>query len=82
MLKMKPACERCQRSLSITDEAFVCSYECTFCPDCAVDQLGVVCPNCGGELVRRPRRTTGAAAITARAPRRIASRIAQIARRG
>nr|WP_315972014.1 DUF1272 domain-containing protein [Gordonia sp. NB41Y] len=32
------------------------------------------CPNCGGELVPRPRRTTGAAAIAARMPTRIARR--------
>ena len=34
--------------------ARICSYECTFCADCAENQLGGACPNCGGELVRRP----------------------------
>ena len=33
-----------------------CSYQCTFCPACAVE-LAHACPNCGGELVRRPRRS-------------------------
>ena len=36
-------------------EAFICSHECTFCGDCAT-ALEHVCPNCSGELVRRPRR--------------------------
>jgi len=33
----------------------ICSYECTFCTDCGA-ALDRVCPNCGGELVPRPRR--------------------------
>jgi uncharacterized protein len=36
-------------------EAFICTFECTFCADCA-GALEHVCPNCGGKLVRRPRR--------------------------
>jgi len=32
-----------------------CSYECTFCSDCTA-AMKSICPNCGGELVRRPRR--------------------------
>ena len=35
--------------------AFICSYECTFCGDCA-EAMELRCPNCGGELVARPRR--------------------------
>ncbi|MBB4156857.1 hypothetical protein FB387_001174 [Streptomyces cinereoruber] len=35
--------------------ARICSYECSFCVPCA-DALGSICPNCGGELVPRPRR--------------------------
>ncbi|HWZ56671.1 MAG TPA: DUF1272 domain-containing protein [Verrucomicrobiae bacterium] len=54
-LLMKPACERCGRSLAIDAEAAICSYECTFCVDCAAEMLRV-CPNCQGELVPRPRR--------------------------
>lgn len=35
--------------------AMICSYECTFCPACA-QAMEQRCPNCGGELVARPRR--------------------------
>ncbi|RMD62228.1 MAG: DUF1272 domain-containing protein [Alphaproteobacteria bacterium] len=54
-LQMKPACERCEAVLAVDDPAYICSYECTFCGDCAQD-MSHVCPNCGGELVVRPRR--------------------------
>jgi len=54
-LEMKAVCERCGRSLVAQDEVYICSYECTFCASCA-EQMHAVCPNCGGELVRRPRR--------------------------
>jgi hypothetical protein len=57
-LEMRSQCEKCQRALEHHDLAFICSYECTFCPGCtmAMEQR---CPNCGGELVRRPRRAAG-----------------------
>ena len=54
-LEMRLQCERCRGPLALGDQAFICSYECTFCPACAMS-MGQVCPNCGGELVRRPRR--------------------------
>jgi two-component system LytT family sensor kinase len=53
--KMKSSCEGCQRSLPADAEAYVCSYECTYCAECATIQRNI-CPHCGGELVRRPRR--------------------------
>jgi uncharacterized protein len=53
-LEMKKECEKCGRSLAGDTEAYICAYECTFCADCFV-QLNSTCPNCGGELVRRPR---------------------------
>jgi hypothetical protein len=56
-LEMRPSCERCGTLLALEDEAYICSHECTFCGGCTAT-LGAVCPNCGGELVRRPRRTT------------------------
>ena len=59
-LAMKPSCERCQNGLAMEGEAFICSYECTFCPACAGELAGR-CPNCGGELVARPRRDAGPA---------------------
>lgn len=54
-LQMKNECEKCRTPLPIQEMAMICSYECTFCPDCA-QAMKNVCPNCGGELVRRPRR--------------------------
>lgn len=54
-LEMKNVCERCGLSLGMNDEAFICSYECTFCRACA-EEMQAVCPNCGGELVHRPKR--------------------------
>ena len=55
-LEMKPACERCGIALGFEANARICSYECTFCPSCA-EAMASICPNCGGELVRRPSRT-------------------------
>jgi uncharacterized protein len=54
-LEMRTACERCGGSLASEDAAFICSHECTFCAECA-SAVDRVCPNCGGELVPRPRR--------------------------
>jgi uncharacterized protein len=54
-LEMRTRCEKCQTSLGGENAAFICSYECTFCAHCAT-AMRQVCPNCGGELVRRPRR--------------------------
>lgn len=55
MLEMRPNCECCDRDLPpSTEEARICTFECTFCASCASDVLHGRCPNCGGELVRRP----------------------------
>jgi len=54
-LELREQCERCGTALAAGGDARICSYECTFCPACA-DALDHVCPNCGGELVARPRR--------------------------
>jgi hypothetical protein len=56
-LEMRDRCERCGVGLAVDGAAFICSHECTFCGDCSAD-MDHVCPNCGGELVRRPRRET------------------------
>jgi uncharacterized protein len=57
MLEMRDRCERCETALPAdTDTARICSFECTFCATCA-DDMGT-CPNCGGELVTRPRRAS------------------------
>jgi hypothetical protein len=55
MLEVRPCCECCARDLPPASlEARICSFECTFCAPCAVGVLKGRCPNCGGELVRRP----------------------------
>jgi uncharacterized protein len=54
-LEMRTVCERCEATLAPDGAARICSYECTFCTACAAE-LENVCPNCGGELVARPRR--------------------------
>ncbi|MGH6890431.1 MAG: DUF1272 domain-containing protein [Rhizomicrobium sp.] len=55
-LEMRDRCERCGAVLQgDSAEARICSYECTFCRSCAETMRGN-CPNCGGELVSRPRR--------------------------
>lgn len=55
MLEMRAECERGQAPLEHDADAHICSYECTFCPDCT-QAMSSRCPNCGGELVTRPRR--------------------------
>ncbi|HET9044637.1 MAG TPA: DUF1272 domain-containing protein [Burkholderiales bacterium] len=60
MLKLKPNCECCNRDLPPdARDAMMCSFECTFCSACAAGVLQGRCPNCGGELVRRPIRPAG-----------------------
>lgn len=56
-LELRPECERCSAALPPDGDARICSYECTFCPACT-EAMDAVCPNCGGELVPRPRRAT------------------------
>ncbi|WP_246026992.1 DUF1272 domain-containing protein [Marinicella litoralis] len=54
---MKQLCERCDKSLKAEEhEAFICSFECTFCRECTQHDLKFNCPNCGGVLVQRPNR--------------------------
>jgi hypothetical protein len=54
-LEMRAECERCGNAIAPDGVARICSFECTFCVACA-DSMDQVCPNCGGELVARPRR--------------------------
>jgi uncharacterized protein len=57
MLQLRPNCECCNRDLPAdSGDALICSFECTFCRDCGESVLKGICPNCGGELVTRPRR--------------------------
>jgi hypothetical protein len=55
MLELRPSCENCDKALPpASEEARICSYECTFCVACVDDVLHNVCPNCGGGFVPRP----------------------------
>jgi len=54
-LEMKQSCEKCLTPLAAEGDAYICSFECTYCHECAFG-LRNVCAHCGGELVRRPRR--------------------------
>ena len=55
MLDLRPNCECCDKDLPPESlDAYICSFECTFCGDCKDKALNGRCPNCGGELVRRP----------------------------
>ncbi|MDD3444349.1 MAG: DUF1272 domain-containing protein [Zavarzinia sp.] len=61
MLELRPGCECCDRDLPPdSPDAVICTFECTFCRDCAESVLDNVCPNCSGELVRRPVRPAAA----------------------
>ena len=56
MLELRPNCECCDCDLPPdASQARICSFECTFCAECA-DALDDRCPNCGGELMDRPTR--------------------------
>jgi hypothetical protein len=53
VLGLRVHCQRCDRRLGAADAAAACRHGCTFCAECA-EALHAVCPNCSGELVRRP----------------------------
>lgn len=55
MLELRPNCECCDKDLPpSSQEAFICSFECTFCQNCVEQVLNDTCPNCSGNLVPRP----------------------------
>ena len=49
----KDHCERCAVHLTVDAEAYICSYECTWCRACAAG-FDWRCPNCQGALRPRP----------------------------
>jgi uncharacterized protein len=54
-LELRPNCELCDKDLPPQSPlARICSYECTYCADCAEGVLHNVCPTCGGDFVPRP----------------------------
>jgi hypothetical protein len=63
-LEMKGSCEKCGVTLTAGGVAYICSFECTYCANC-VEQMNAVCPNCGGELARRPRGQDGSTSSAA-----------------
>jgi len=55
MLALRPNCECCDKDLPASaQDAVICTFECTFCLQCAENVLNYVCPNCSGNLVQRP----------------------------
>lgn len=54
-LTMKTSCERCGIALPPSGDAYICSYECTYCASCYAVLIGT-CQNCGGKLTKRPPR--------------------------
>ena len=67
MLELRPSCECCDRDLPpASTDAWICTFECTFCETCVRDVLHGVCPNCGGNFAPRPIRP--AAALEANPP--------------
>lgn len=57
MLEIRQNCENCDKHLpNESNEAMICSYECTFCAECVENILKNVCPNCGGGFEKRPTR--------------------------
>ena len=49
MLELRPSCEHCDKDLPpAARDAVICTFECTFCRDCAHRLFANVCPNCGG----------------------------------
>ena len=57
IMELRAQCERCGQALpNGSPDARICTFECTFCADCADGPLGGACPNCDGDLVLRPTR--------------------------
>ena len=55
MLELRPNCECCNKDLPPeSTEAFICTFECTFCQNCVDKKLHGICPNCGGNFSPRP----------------------------
>jgi uncharacterized protein len=60
MLEIRPTCENCNKSLPPnSEEAMICTFECTFCEECVENVLKKECPNCGGGFEKRPIRPEG-----------------------
>lgn len=77
MLELRPNCEHCDRDLPPdSPEARICSFECTFCVNCAEEVMNDTCPNCGGEFQPRPIRPPQALAKYPASTKRVIKRLA------
>ena len=57
MLELRPICENCGKELpNESNDAMICTFECTYCKNCVDEILHNVCPNCGGGFEKRPTR--------------------------
>ncbi len=55
MLEIRACCEHCGKDLPNTStNSMICSFECTYCEECALHVFENVCPSCGGNFERRP----------------------------
>ena len=55
MLDIRPNCEHCGKDLPNTSsDAMICSFECTYCAECALEVFENVCPSCAGNFIKRP----------------------------
>ncbi len=55
MLEIRLNCEHCNKELPNTaTDAMICSFECTYCRECALEIFENVCPSCSGNFVARP----------------------------
>lgn len=55
MLEIRPCCEQCGVDLpNESEDAFICTFECTYCENCAQIIFKNTCPNCGGNFTKRP----------------------------
>jgi hypothetical protein len=55
MLEIRPTCEQCNKKLPYnSDKTMICTFECTYCKNCAENKFNNVCPNCGGNFTQRP----------------------------
>ncbi|MBM6617677.1 DUF1272 domain-containing protein [Bacillus suaedaesalsae] len=61
-LEMRSKCERCEVYIEEQTVAYICVHECTFCTTCT-EKMNHICPNCSGELVRRPRKPENACTL-------------------
>jgi len=72
MLELRPSCECCDKDLPAdATDARICSFECPFCVACVKGKLAGICPNCGGELLARPRRPAAKLAANPASTQRI-----------